>query len=48
MHMPSAIRQNSDWSYQLQRVSRQRLPPRVPMLRSWGVEMAAAPSASAR
>ena len=48
MHMPSAMRQKSDWSYQLHRVSRQRLPPIVPMFRSCGVEIAIALSASAR
>ena len=48
MHIPSAMRQKSDWSYQLHRVSRQRLPPIVPMFRSCGVEIAIALSASAR
>jgi len=37
MQNPSAVRQKSDWSYQLQRVSRQMFPPMVPMLRSCGV-----------
>src|SRR6267143_4839201 len=47
MQKPSAVRQKRDWSYQLQRVSRHRFPPIVPMFRSCGVETAPAASASA-
>src|SRR2546428_4919411 len=47
MQKPSAVRQNRDWSYQLQRVSRQTFPPIVPMFRSCGVETSPAASASA-
>src|SRR6267143_1183090 len=47
MQKPSAVRQKRDWSYQLQRVSRQRFPPMVPMLRSCGVETTPAAWASA-
>ncbi len=48
MQKPSADRQNSDSSYQLQRVSRQTFPPMVPMLRSCGVLTRPAAVASAR
>ena len=34
MQYPTAFRQKADWSYQLQRVSRQMFPPIVPMFRS--------------
>ena len=47
MQKPSAVRQKSDWSYQLHRVSRQTLPPIVPMLRSCGVLTTSAACASA-
>src|SRR5271165_6485899 len=33
---PQLLRHNSDWLYHRQRVSRQRLPPIVPMLRRTG------------
>src|SRR5215471_18836272 len=36
MQKPQDLRQVSDWLYQRQRVSRQMLPPIVPILRSIG------------
>src|SRR5690242_10376002 len=36
MQKPHDVRQVTDWLYQRQRVSRQMLPPIVPMLRSTG------------
>src|SRR5437660_12079156 len=44
MQNPQRLRQVNDWLYQRQRVSRQMLPPRVPMLRSTGEATVAAAS----
>ena len=46
MQNPHPLRQVSDWLYQRQRVSRQMLPPIVPMLRSKGEATVAAASVS--
>src|SRR5215831_20572143 len=43
---PQLLRHRSDWLYQRQRVSRQILPPIVPMLRSTGEATVAAASVS--
>src|SRR5215467_12576496 len=43
---PQPLRQVSDWLYQRQRVSRQILPPIVPMLRRTGEATVAAASVS--
>src|SRR5260221_3193294 len=39
------LRQNRDWLYHKHRVSRHRLPPSVPMVRSTGLAMDAAAAA---
>src|SRR6266478_6014022 len=44
MQKPQPLRHVNDWLYQRQRVSRQMLPPRVPMLRSTGDATVAAAS----
>src|SRR6202051_3247868 len=46
MQNPQPLRQVSDWLYHRQRVSRQMLPPIVPMLRSTGEATVAAASVS--
>jgi len=46
MQNPQDLRQVSDWLYQRQRVSRQILPPIVPMLRRIGEATVLAASAS--
>src|SRR5256714_8841880 len=46
MQKPQPLRQVNDWLYQRQRVSRQILPPSVPILRSTGDATVAAASVS--
>jgi hypothetical protein len=46
MQNPQPLRQVSDWLYHRQRVSRQMLPPIVPMFRSTGEATVAAASVS--
>src|SRR5258708_12414462 len=46
MQKPQPLRQVSDWLYQRHRVSRQMLPPIVPMLRNTGEATVASASLS--